>query len=85
MESSHRKRYIADQASLEWRAGEVLQWVKEGSLKLRTERARCHWQRPVPRMWRSNRGGPRERLLIPRGSSGMQILARMNAIERGLE
>ena len=30
--------YIADRASLEWRAGEVLAWVKSGSLKLRIEK-----------------------------------------------
>ena len=29
---------IADRASLEWRAGEVLQWAHSGSLKLRIER-----------------------------------------------
>ena len=30
--------YIADRASLEWRAGEILNWVKDGSLKLRIEK-----------------------------------------------
>lgn len=30
--------YVADRARLEWRANEVLSWIKEGSLRLRVDR-----------------------------------------------